>query len=82
MSERYWGHLVEMYRSRIDGEKLFRTPAEARAFDTELAFTILRETRLDTLHAAFERRNERLAMALKFLADETDLSPEPVGAAA
>jgi hypothetical protein len=73
METQHHGERALMFRSRIDGERLFSTHNEARRHDRELARRIVAHVSSTDFEAAFKTRNDRLAKALKFLAEETDL---------
>ena len=62
-----------LFCSRIDRERQFLTHGEARQYDRNLAKRIVANTTPADFEAAFKSRNDRLAKALMFLAEETDL---------
>ncbi len=73
----YYPTYCTVFLSRIDPEAgPFRTPEAARQYDLDLALGEITAWRDSDYEAAFETRNDRMALVLKFLAEETDLMPE------
>ena len=73
MNFRPFGDSVYMFSSRIDRERLFSTHDAARRYDRALATRIVGAATAADFEAAFKIRNDQLAKALMFLAEETDL---------
>jgi hypothetical protein len=82
MSEHAVGEYRRVYPSRIEPGRSFSTFDAARQWDRDLALAEIVGLTDRDFEAAFERRNDRVARALKVLAEETDLMPEFEEAAA